>query len=109
MGFVHLHFHSQFHHFNGMPFQTNWSKLEEFEMLAVAMTDTCNLFGAVDSTKLQKSSETYLSQNLDVAKRHQRTSNYKRTNESKTVDGSILIENKAGYHTIQTDHRRNLP
>ena len=57
MGFVHLHNHSQFTILNGMPSPPAIvAAAEELGMPAVAITDTCNLFGAVQFHKAAKKS-----------------------------------------------------
>ena len=55
MGFVHLHNHSQFTILNGMPSPPDIvAEAEKLGMPAVAITDTCNLFGAVQFHKAAK-------------------------------------------------------
>ena len=57
MGFVHLHNHSQFTILNGMPSPPAIvAEAEKLGMPAVAITDTCNLFGAVQFHKVAKKS-----------------------------------------------------
>jgi DNA polymerase-3 subunit alpha len=55
MSFVHLHTHSQFSILNGTcKINELLAKAEEYEMPALALTDTCNLYGAITFYKAAK-------------------------------------------------------
>ena len=106
MGFVHLHCHSQFTILNGMPSPKKIIQTaDEMGMSAVAMTDTCNLFGAVQFHKAAKGtgvkpifgSEIWLwPEGVKSIPQVQK--------ERRPRDGgwhlNFLVQNKVGYHNL---------
>lgn len=106
MGFVHLHSHSQFTILNGMPSPDQLVQAAEaFEMPAVAMTDTCNLFGAVQFHKAAKKSSVKAIFGSEIWMWPNGVKELQTIQKNKRVeDGgwhlNFLIENKAGYHNL---------
>ncbi len=106
MGFVHLHNHSQFTILNGLPSPPDViAAAERLEMPAVAITDTCNLFGAVQFHKAAKKSSVKAIFGAEIWMWPEGIDNIKDIQQNKRApDGgwhlNFLIENKAGYHNL---------
>ena len=106
MGFVHLHNHSQFTILNGMPSPPAIvAAAEELGMPAVAITDTCNLFGAVQFHKAAKKSSVKAIFGSEIWMWPKGIQDIKRIQQLKRApDGgwhlNFLVQNKAGYHNL---------
>ena len=106
MGFVHLHNHSQFTILNGLPSPPAFiAEAEKLEMSAVAITDTCNLFGAVQFHKAAKKSSVKAIFGSEIWMWPEGIEDIQRIQQSKRApDGgwhlNFLIQNKAGYHNL---------
>ena len=106
MGFVHLHNHSQFTILNGLPSPPAFiAEAEKLEMPAVAVTDTCNLFGAVQFHKAAKKSSVKAIFGSEIWMWPEGIEDIQRIQQSKRApDGgwhlNFLIQNKAGYHNL---------
>ncbi len=106
MGFVHLHNHSQFTILNGMPSPPEIvSAAEKLGMPAVAITDTCNLFGAVQFHKAAKKSSVKAIFGSEIWMWPKGIEDIKNIQRLKRApDGgwhlNFLVQNKTGYHNL---------
>ena len=110
MSFVHLHTHSQFSILNGTcKIQELLAKAEEYEMPALAITDTCNLYAAIafyKAAKKMKCKAIYgteiwmwpagLGQLQDLKQRGQKAP------PDAGWHLAFLIENQIGYQNLST-------
>lgn len=101
MPYVHLHNHTQFSILHGVPTPEDLVKAAaKYNMPAVALTDTCNFFGAVQFYKASKGSSVKPIFGTELWLWPQGIDNLSTAQGDGGWHLNFLVENKEGYHNL---------
>ncbi|MGC6510263.1 MAG: DNA polymerase III subunit alpha [Myxococcota bacterium] len=101
MAFVHLHNRTQFSLLDGVCSPSDYIKqAEKFEMPAVAITDTCNLYCAVNLYKASKGTNVKPIYGSEIWMWPSGLSQLKPDDRDDGFHLAFLVENRTGYHNL---------